>query len=37
MGAKAISIVAGWIFKPETKDDVPVPVKVAVEVNLRLH
>jgi TonB family protein len=37
LDAKALSAVAGWVFKPATKGGVPVPVKLAAQVNFKLY
>lgn len=37
LDAKAIEAVQQWKFQPATKDGVPVPVQIAVQVNFRLY
>ena len=37
LDAKALAAVAGWVFKPATKNGVPVPVRLATEVTFRLY
>ena len=34
---KAVECLQKWRFKPGTRDGEPVPVKVSVEINFRLH